>query len=124
MKRRHVIFLAVSLCLLAAMVGFCGQEDKPDTRPLVPKGVPNEWGVTLTAKDVMRGGLTIVCTQSEGTFSGELSTGAPYWLEEKTVQGWRLMKPKRDDLAWTGEAWLIPVGGSVEWEVRWASLYG
>ena len=124
MKKHQFVFLVTSVCIILVMTSFLYRQAQPDTRKIVPAAAPNPWGVTFEAADVMRGGLTIICTQSGGDVTGELSTGAPFWLEEKTPEGWRQMETKQKELVWTAEAWGIPMEDTVEWEVRWANLYG
>ena len=87
-----------------------------------------EWGLTLTAKDVTPEGLTIVCTQSGGSPSGELNTGSYYVLEQEVLGVWCIVEytkeAKSKNIGWTAEAWIIPMNDTVEWEVDWEWLYG
>ncbi len=86
----------------------------------------DKWGVYLRAKDVTPKGLTLVCTQSGGNAEGELQTGSYYRLEyyESKSDEWIELSHGIDNLAWTMEAWMIPCGQSVEWNVDWTFLYG
>ena len=81
-------------------------------------------GVTLTAEDVTPNGLTLVCTQSGGTPTGELHTGSPFWLEVYSEGNWFPVKDDMEDVLWTMEAWSIPRNKRVEWNVSWEPLYG
>ena len=80
--------------------------------------------VTLTAEDVTPNGLTLVCTQSGGTPTGELHTGSPFWLEVYSEGNWFPVKDDMEDVFWTMEAWSIPRNKRVEWSVSWEALYG
>lgn len=81
-------------------------------------------GVTLEAVDVTSTGMTLRCTQSGGKAEGELTTGSFYRLEVEKNGKWEAVKPLAADVAWTAEAWLIPMNDTVEWAVDWSWLYG
>ena len=82
------------------------------------------WGITLTAENVTPTSATIKCTQSGGEPTGELHTGSWYILETWTQEkGWH-EAPYFAEVAWTQEAWIIPMNDSCEWEVNWEWLYG
>lgn len=86
----------------------------------------SQWGITLSVENVTPTGLTLVCTQSGGTPTGELQTGSWYILERLTEEGWTEVEwvPQKYDVAWTAEAWMIPKEDTVEWKVDWEWLYG
>ena len=83
-------------------------------------------GIELTAKDITPTGLTLVCTQSGGAPTGELMTGAPFWLHNYTEDGeyWSKTPEKNGEAVFTMEGWGIPMNDSVEWEVNWEYTYG
>ena len=82
------------------------------------------WGITLKAENVTPKGATIKCTQSGGEPTGRLQTGSRYFLETWTQEkGWH-EAPYFAEVAWTQEAWIIPMNDSCEWEVNWEWLYG
>jgi len=85
------------------------------------------WGVTLTTENVTPRSATLKCTQSEGEPTGELQTGSWYILETWTQEtGWteaRRLK-SNDTVAWTEEAWTVPMEDTCEWEINWEWLYG
>ena len=95
-----------------------------------PEGLPtpalDAWGVSLSVKDVTPEGLTIVCTQSGVTPSGELNTGSYYILERKESDLWIPVADILEDteVGWDAVAWSISMGGMTEWEVDWEWLYG
>ena len=88
----------------------------------------NELGLTLHAKDVTSESVTIVCTQSGGSPTGELNTGSYYVLEQEVQGVWRIAEYapdlREENVAWTAEAWIIPMNDTVEWKVDWEWLYG
>lgn len=86
-----------------------------------------KWGVTLDVEDVTPTSLTLKCTQSGGRPTGELQTGTWYVLQTWTQEyGWREVDylPHEYEIAWTQEAWIIPMNDTCEWEVNWEWLYG
>lgn len=86
-----------------------------------------DWGLAPTAGNVTPTGLTLTFTQSGGQPTGELSYGSLYWLERKDGEGWTrrsdILEPGVN-LAWTDEAYIIPMNGQTSWEVDWSWLYG
>ncbi len=86
----------------------------------------NSWGITLTAKDVTPVGMTIVCTQNDHDVVGELFTGSSYSLYRYVEDEWIAVEylPQEHEIAWTSEAWVIPLEETVEWETNWEWLYG
>ena len=88
--------------------------------------VPDEWGLTLTAKDVTPTGCTVVFTQSGGNPTGALHTGSDYVLEQYKNGQWTKveMLPQEFDVVWTTEAWGIENDDSLEFSHKWEWLYG
>ena len=86
--------------------------------------INDPWGITLTAKNVTPTGLTIVCTQSGGTDVAELNTGSAFVLEQFNEGRWQACESVIENYGFTAEAWMIPQGDSVEWDVDWEWLYG
>jgi hypothetical protein len=86
---------------------------------------PDGWGLTLTAENVSSTGLTLVFTQSDGTVTGALQTGAAYWLDVETETGWEYVEPlDGEDICWTDEAWSLGTKCTTGYEVNWSGLYG
>ncbi len=93
---------------------------------------PQDWGITLSARNVGPTGLTLVCTQAGGSFRGKegpfltsinLLTGGYFWVE-KLVDGVWTDLPVPEDLSWTTEGYVIPIHDSVQWNVNWSGIYG
>ncbi len=82
---------------------------------------PDDWGVTLSVKNVTPTGATVVFTQSGGNPTGELTTGSYYWIE---YEGEERAFVIDGDIAWTAEAYVIPKDGKFEMNVDWEWLYG
>ena len=95
-----------------------------------PEGLPtpevSSWGITLTAKDITSTGLTLVCTQSGGSPTGELNSGSYYVLEKSEEGSWGAVDYANPEMevGWDAVAWTIPMDDSVEWKVDWEWLYG
>ena len=90
---------------------------------------PNEpekvnWGITLTAKDVTPKGMTLVCSQSGGEITGELQCGSDYSLLVDANGVWNAVPYLVDEVAWTAEAYCLPLDGSIEFEINWERFYG
>lgn len=83
----------------------------------------NNWGVVLSAKDVTPDGMTLVCTQSGGEPTGELSTGAWYEIEVSDGGQWK-SAPIYAEVCWEDIAWIIPAEDVTQWEVNWTWIYG
>jgi len=135
MKRKITLLLAAVLIFaLTGCAAFTGNEtaDGENTTTLTPVPQENDdavfLGITLTAKDVTASGLTIVCTQSGGESTGELSTGSWYRLDRLVDGEWTEVEYSYDEsqgeLVWTSEAWLITMGSTTEWTVNWEWIYG
>lgn len=82
---------------------------------------PDDWGITLSVKNVTANGATVVFKQSGGNPSGELNTGSYYRLEHKNEEMAFIFE---GETAWTSEAYMIPKDGEVEMEVNWQWIYG
>ncbi len=87
------------------------------------EGLPN-WGIGLSVKDVTEFGLTLVCTQSGGSPTGELQTGSDYKLKVLKDGAWQDVPTIIEEYAWTAEAHVVPMGDIQEFEINWEWLYG
>ncbi len=126
----------LSVCLSLLLLCGCGAEqmslesEVPQEASLSAIAVPNEvvydWGIHLSAEDVSPTGLTLICKQSGGTVTGELSTGSYYQLHVLRDGTWKPAPtlPQEYDVVWTAEAWIIPLNGETQWEINWEWLYG
>ena len=133
LKREGMSMRSVWICVLLVLcmcVGCSSAENQPFEDSVVSEVRTTpvyDWGVTLTAENVTPTGLTIVCTQSGGDPAGELQTGSYYTVQKLVEDRWESVEYAEIDeeqVGWTGEAWLIPMDSSVEWEVNWQWLYG
>lgn len=100
-------------------------EEEPAKKSVQKVETP-DFGITLTVKNVTSKGLTLVCEQSGGESIGELFSGNSYSLSRYVEGNWETIEylPKDTEVAWTDEAWIIPLEDTVEWEVNWEWLYG
>ncbi len=129
MKRFLSIFFAAVLTV--SLAGCAANAPKtpsvsPSPENTLPAHETNNWGITLSLKDLTRTGATIVCAQSGGTFTGELNTGSYFVLEQLTDQGWVEvpMKELEGELAWSMIAYIVTLNGTTEWPINWEWLYG
>ena len=96
-------------------------EEKPEEP--VQEAADNNWGIELLAKDVTPDGMTLVCTQSGGDRTGELSTGDWYEIEVSDGGRWKTA-PVYAEVCWEDIAWEIPSEDTTQWEVNWTWIYG
>lgn len=81
------------------------------------------WGITFTAENITSTGVVVKCTQTGGEQTGELQTGS-YFIVEIFNDGIWQEADCFAEVAWTSEAWIIPMNAEVTWEVNWENLYG
>lgn len=116
--------------LIAALMLFClvscAQTDSNPSGETAPQADENnEWGIVLSAEDVTTTGMTLVCTQSGGQYTGELQTGSPFTIEQEVDGTWLPVDTKPEmDWAWTMEGWMIRPNDTTKWDVNWDFLYG
>lgn len=82
------------------------------------------WGITLSVKDVTASGVTLVCMHSGGVPTGDLQTGSEYKLLVLENGAWELVPTVIEEYAWDAVAYLLPMNGSREFEINWKWLYG
>jgi len=116
MKRRSILVLAV--LLLTACAKSAPAEEIAET-------LPDEWGLTLELRFEDEG-ETLVFTRTDA-LDGELQTGSSYVIETKKGDTWEAVPYRAEldgeNIVWTAEAYLIPVGES-EFDIDWSFLYG
>ena len=120
MKKIFAIMLALM------MLCSCANEEtnvpeNPEEENSEAENIENDWGVTLSVKNITKSGATIVFTQAGGNPTGELMTGSYYRLEHTDEE---LAFAIEGEIAWTAEAYMIPMNGEFEMEVKWEWLYG
>ena len=88
--------------------------------------VPDEWGLTLAAKDVTPRGATLVFRQNGSKPEGVLQYGQAYTLEEYKDGKWVSfpLLPEAKDVAFHQIAYLITTGQGFETSVNWYPIYG
>lgn len=125
MKQPMILALALAAALTLAGCAQSTAAQPPQAQTTPPAG-ERAWGVTLTAGDVSPTGLTLTCTQSGGSPTGQLQTGSYYSLEALEGESWTAVEqlPQAYEVAWTAEAWAIPMEDSVQWTIGWDWLYG
>lgn len=129
MKRKTrslIVILLIFISLLSACATGKDTEVIKEKISLKEDETTDIWGVQLSARNITPTGMTLICSQSGGDPTGDLQTGSYYSLEEKLEEEWLEVDTLdlEHDLAWTDEAWTIPMNDTVEWEVDWGWLYG
>lgn len=83
----------------------------------------NQWGVLLTAHEVTGNGAKISFTLVQTDTEGDLQTGSAFTLDALQNGTWVPLEAKTE-IVWTSEAWLLPKGDTVSFDVAWDFLYG
>ena len=88
--------------------------------------VPEEWGLTLTAKDVTPTGCTVVFTQSGGNSVSELGTGSSFIIEQYKKGEWKEVEwlSGAEDIAFSAVGIVLPIDDSRELKCIWNDIYG
>lgn len=127
-KKTTAAAAALVLAFMLSLSGCQAQAAQADKPAETPAPAP-KWGITLSAKDVTPTGLTLVITQSGGEPTGELQYGTPYSIDVLKDGAWEKAPYAVDEetegmIGWTMEAYLLPMGTSVEENINWEFLYG
>lgn len=83
----------------------------------------NDWGVVLSASAVTPDGMTLLCSQSGGNPTGELTTGPWYEIEVSENGNWK-QAPTYAEVCWEDIAWMIPTEDTTRWDINWTWIYG
>lgn len=90
------------------------------------KLIPEEWGVTLTAKDITKSGMTLEILWDGTETGGEIEYGSHFYLEQYKNGKWTAVPYKEGtgDVAFTDEAYIVQAGTPSERKIKWDYLYG
>ncbi len=123
MKKLFGLLLAAGLMFTLVSCAQTDPNPSGETAPMDDEN--NEWEIVLSAEDVTPTGMTLVCAQSGGHYTGELQTGSPYVIEQEVNGVWIPVDTKLgQDLVWTMEGWIIRPNDTTKWDVNWGFLYG
>ncbi len=122
---KRIIALGLVLVLALSMVG-CGKkgiDEGPYTLNPIEKV---DWGITISAENITPSGVTIVVSQAGGNPTGELQFGSDYTLQVWKNDTWENVPYiiDEDSVAWTAEAYMLPMNGSNKQEIQWDAFYG
>lgn len=113
-----------------AFIGYFTTGGDITTPPSVSTSTPvpaisDPWGIQLSAENITPTGLTLVCQQSGGQPTGELTTGRPFWIEQYTDGQWKAVDMLlENNAAWTMEGLSISMNSTQKWAEGWERLYG
>lgn len=88
-----------------------------------------DWGITLTARDISNDGLTLCCAQGNVLNDGTLYVGDVFTIYKQKGDNWELLDGWRDDIRLKTEDiisrnWSIPEQGEAEYILSWEDAYG
>ncbi len=83
----------------------------------------NNWGVVLSANSISSDGMQLMCSQSGGKPTGELSTGPWYEIEVLEEDKWCKV-PTYAEVCWEDVAWVIQPEDITQWKINWTWIYG
>lgn len=86
--------------------------------------IPDEWGITLTAKDVTPTGMTLELLWDGTETTGSLEFGAAYTLERYQNGKWEAMPFLRDDIAFIAISYELRENEPFTLTKNWEELYG
>lgn len=85
----------------------------------------NDWGISLSVKNIAPTGATLVISQFGGNPSGELRYGSAYKIQSLNGDTWEDVPYVTEaDVAWTDEAYMIEMDIDCEIVLSWDWLYG
>ena len=84
----------------------------------------DKWGLSLSAENVTKTGMTICFEQFGGATLGDLQTGAWYKIETLTDGTWQEVPTKMEEVVWHSIAYMIPKNDVTQMDVNWEFLYG
>jgi hypothetical protein len=84
----------------------------------------NPVGIILTADEVTASGMTLVCSWSGVTITGELETGTAYVIERLENDVWETVPYVSNEVGWNDVAQIIPEGEETTWKLDWSHIYG
>lgn len=88
------------------------------------KSADNPVGIILTADEVTASGMTLVCSRSGVTITGELETGTAYVIERLENDVWETVPYVSNEVGWNDVAQIIPEGEETTWKLDWSHIYG
>ena len=85
----------------------------------------NDWGLSLSVKNVASAGATLVISQSSGSPSGELWYGPAYKIQSLNGDTWEDVPYVTEaDVEWTEEIYMVEMDTDCEIVLSWDWLYG
>lgn len=86
---------------------------------------PDDWGLSLSVKNVTPTGATLVISQSGGNPSGELQYGPAYKIQSLNGDTWEdVPYVTEGDVEWTEEVYMVEMDTDFEIVLSWDWLYG
>ena len=139
--RRHSLSIGILVAILViSLSAIATASTQPYTQPytlhttdciyyvtddgqLIPPPAP-DWGLTFSVSNVTPTGMVLTCTQADGDYSGQLSTGESYYLERQTDSGWEIVSKTNDEYVFQGAGIEISRDSVHIWTIDWSNIYG
>ena len=86
-----------------------------------PSAFEADLGISMELHGISPTGATLVCTH-DGTDSQEIRTGSQWLLQQSRDGIWVDLLP--EDIVWTAEAYPIPAGESLRFQLDWGTQIG
>lgn len=84
----------------------------------------DKWGLSLSAENVTKTGMTVCFEQFGGAALGELETGEWYKIEVLMGSTWQEVPTKMEDVVWHSIAYMISKNDVTQMDINWEFLYG
>ena len=120
---RRIFSMILTLVLTISITACGAKNDASKSETVGAEGWAEDWGITLSVRDVTSTGLTLICSQNGGIAEGNLETGSEYRIEKNENGIWQEVKPQ-GEAVWNMMAYLIPSNTDTEWTIDWSWLYG
>ena len=86
--------------------------------------IPDDWDIRMTTENISADGLKLKA-ELFGAKDREINTGAEFWLDVRTEDGWQEAQRITDeDICWNAIAYVVTDTQPAEWDIGWEFIYG
>lgn len=121
MKKKSIIIVSIVIVVVGLLLTYAGITIGSAYADAQDK----EWGLHLYATDVSSTGLTLTLQRYDSQREEELVTGGNYWLQEKTLTGWKDLETLDGEKpAYFLIAYPMDEGDEKTWTCSWEHSFG